>query len=127
MYLSCYFFSGVIIGYGINLGAKKESYFQSLDLTERLFKKIQPYINKKGPSALKSLKKKELILTEAQAKILSDKAIAKTVATFEKKYNEAKGMQIMVRIKVNIQYVHSYGNISIFMMSNYHPQRGIFS
>lgn len=73
--------SGVTVGKGFDLGQFDIKGLRSLGVPKELIRKVQPYLNLKGPAAVRVLKENPLVLSPEEVKTLND-------VVFNKKVND---------------------------------------
>lgn len=104
--------SGVTVGAGVDLGQHTFSWLKSLGLAQDLYNKLSTYIGLKGKSARDKVKSIPLVLTKAEAELLTnkvyDKIASSLVAAFDKisktKYFSLDKPKQTVVFSVCVQY-----------------------
>ncbi len=81
--------SGVTIATGFDLGQRNETDLKNLKLPKTLIDKLKPYLGLTKENAINAIKKKSLMISDAQALEIDKTVKISHVASIENKYNAA--------------------------------------
>lgn len=79
--------SGVTVAVGFDIGARNENDLQRLGFDQDLIDLLKPYLGLQGIEALRYLKNKPLLISDAQANVINGSVKSKLIANLIHKYD----------------------------------------